>query len=303
MFVPLVLCCLFPAAFSSPTPADEDEYARPELLVEASSLAASLPNQGTVVLDLRKQDEYEAGHVPGALWVDINEWAKAFGAGDDATGWTQRIAALGIHADSRVVLYDAARNRDAARAWWILRYWGVPNVQILNGGWNQWTASNLPVTREPPETPATSDFVAVPHPERLATKQSLLNALAGNALQLVDARSEAEFCGDDAHGNKRAGAIPGAKHLEWSDLVDPKTQRFKPAAELRRLFEQAGIDIDRPTATYCQSGGRASVLAFAMELMGAEHVQNYYRSWAEWGNALDTPVERGKPRSERKEAR
>lgn len=303
MFIRLLVCGLLGAALSSPARAGDDGYARPELLVEARDLAASLPDQGIVVLDLRKQDEYEAGHVPGALWVDVNDWAKAFGSGDDAKAWTQRIAALGIHADSRVVLYDAVRNRDAARTWWILRYWGVRNVQILNGGWYQWTASKLPTTRDRSATPAASDFVAVPQAERLATKQSLLKALEGDALQLVDARSEAEYCGDDAHGNKRAGAIPGAKHLEWSDLVDPKTQRFRPAAELRQLFEQAGIDIDRPTATYCQSGGRASVMAFALELMGAKHVQNYYRSWAEWGNALDTPVERGKPRKELKEAR
>ena len=201
-----------------------------------------------------------------------------------------------------MVLYDAARNRDAARAWWILRYWGVPRVQILNGGWDQWTAGNFPIEQTTPPAPTASNFTAQPQPKRLATKKSLLEALGSDALQLVDARSEAEYCGDDPHGNKRAGAIPGARHLEWSDLVDPQTHRFKPAAEMRRLFAASGIDLDRPTATYCQSGGRASVLAFALELMGAEQVQNYYRSWAEWGNADDTPIERGKPKKQQRNA-
>ena len=84
--------------------------------------------------------------------------------------------------------------------------------------------------------------------------------------------------------------MPGAKHLEWSDTLDKKTGRFKTAAELRRLFRDAGIDPSRPAVTYCQSGGRASVTAFALELMGAKHVGNYYKSWSEWGNADDTPV-------------
>jgi thiosulfate/3-mercaptopyruvate sulfurtransferase len=98
---------------------------------------------------------------------------------------------------------------------------------------------------------------------------------------------------------KRGGAIPGAKHLEWSDLLDKKTQRFKSPAALSRLFKQAGIDPKKPAVTYCQSGGRASVMAFALELMGAKGVQNYYPGWAEWGNAADTPVEKGKSRDKK----
>src|SRR5262249_509141 len=115
-------------------------------------------------------------------------------------------------------------------------------------------------------------------------------SLDGGKLQIVDARSEKEYCGVEKLTNKRAGAIPGARQLEWVDLLDQEAYRFKPAAELRRLFEQAGISLDKPTTTYCQSGGRASVLAFGLELMGAKDVSNYYSSWNEWGNTDDTPV-------------
>ncbi len=115
-------------------------------------------------------------------------------------------------------------------------------------------------------------------------------SLKDKNLQIVDARSQAEFCGTDKQKNKRAGAIPGARHLEWIDLIDKKTQRFKSADQLRALFRAAGVDLERPTATHCQSGGRAAVMAFAMELMGATGVSNYYASWAEWGNADDTPI-------------
>ena len=90
-------------------------------------------------------------------------------------------------------------------------------------------------------------------------------------------------------------AIPGAKHLEWIDLIDKQTQRFKAADQLRTLFAAAEIKLDRPTATHCQGGGRAAVMAFGMELMGASSVANYYASWGEWGNADDTPIVPGKP--------
>jgi thiosulfate/3-mercaptopyruvate sulfurtransferase len=104
-----------------------------------------------------------------------------------------------------------------------------------------------------------------------------------------------EYCGDTRTA-KRNGAIPRARHLEWKDLIDPKTSRFKPPAEMTRLFKAAHINLDRPTVTYCQSGGRAAVLAFTLELMGAKNVRNYYRSWAEWGNDEDTPIEKPKPK-------
>jgi len=118
----------------------------------------------------------------------------------------------------------------------------------------------------------------------------VLDLLKDDKPQIVDARSEDEFCGLDKRDNKRSGAIPGAKHLEWSDLIDRQTQRFKSPDQLRRLFDQAGVDLERPTISHCNGGGRASVMAFGLELMGAKDVRNYYRGWGEWGNAEDTPV-------------
>src|SRR5438034_11780204 len=104
--------------------------------------------------------------------------------------------------------------------------------------------------------------------------------------QIIDARSRGEYCGDEMFA-KRGGAIPGALHLEWLQLLD-KSQRFKTPEELAGLFKTHGVVLDRPTITYCQSGGRAAVMAFALEWMGAKRVRNYYKSWAEWGNADDT---------------
>ncbi len=107
-------------------------------------------------------------------------------------------------------------------------------------------------------------------------------------------RSESEYCGE-ANTAKRNGAIPGAVHKEWTEVIDKKTQRFKSPEALAKLFKEAGVDLDRSSVTYCQSGGRAAVMAFTLELMGVKSVRNYYRSWSEWGNEEDTPVE--KPRA------
>ena len=133
-----------------------------------------------------------------------------------------------------------------------------------------------------------------PQEGRLATKEYLLKGLkSGDLGQVLDARSEKEHCGDDDRA-RRSGTVPGAKHLEWVNLLDAKTGRFKSAAQITKLFESAGIHPKKPATTFCQSGGRASVVAFAYELMTGKPARNYYRSWAEWGNDDATPVEKPK---------
>jgi thiosulfate/3-mercaptopyruvate sulfurtransferase len=267
-------------------------YPRPELLREPAELAKRLPT--TRILDARPRAKYDAGHIPGAAWVNTGEWARAFNTEPEREAWARRIGKLGIKADTPVVVYDDVRSNNSARIWWILRYWGVRDVRLLNGGWPGWLAAGGKRDREVPEIKAETPDLAM-QGKRLAKKDDVLAGLKDKKLQIVDARSEGEFCGTRALA-KRGGSIPGAAHLEWSDLLDAKTQRFKPPEELRRLFKEAGIDINRPTATYCQSGGRAAVMAFVLELMGGKDVRNYYRSWAEWGNAEDTPVAKPRPK-------
>jgi thiosulfate/3-mercaptopyruvate sulfurtransferase len=263
------------------------DYPRSDLLIEAPALEKA--GQNFLILDARPREQYETGHVPNAVWVNHAKWSKAFAAGQDPREWAERLSGHGINTDRPVVVYDDGSVKDAARIWWILHYWGVRDVRLLDGGWHAWREAG---GRE--EKGSTSpEPVAVelkPRRERLATRQDVLAELKDHHAQIVDARSQSEYCGE-ARTAKRNGAIPGAKHLEWSDLLDPRTKKFKSADELRRLFREAGIDVGRPAVTYCQSGGRASVLAFGLELMGAKDVRNYYRSWAEWGNAEDTPVE------------
>lgn len=271
-------------------------YPNASLLVEPAELAKPEVAKTFLILDAREKAKFEAGHIAGSVWVDHSAWAKAFGNGDDSKGWSERIGGLGIGAKSKIVVLDDNAMKDSARIWWILKYWGVEDARLLNGGWKAWTVEKFAVSDDATARSETK-FLAVAASERLATKDFLLKAIDGGKLQIVDARSEKEFCGTEKLKNKKAGAMPGAKQLEWTELLDAKTQRFKPVEELEKLFIDAGIALQKPIATHCQSGGRASVMAFSLELMGAMDVRNYYLSWGEWGNADDTPVVPGKPKS------
>lgn len=281
-----LLACLMILGTGS-TAANAD-YPRSELLLEPQELARPETARDFVILDARPREEYAEGHIPGAVHVDHDAWKAAFQEGRDADGWSERIGELGIGADVKVVVYDDNALKDAARIWWLLRYWGVNDVRLLNGGWKGWTSRELPTTDDPPTVIEPVRFQVRPQSRRLTTKDRLLGLLDRN-VQIVDTRSEDEFCGIDRRA-ARGGAIPGAKHLEWSALIDTETARLKSASELRKLFKEAGIDLKQPAVTHCQSGGRASVMAFGLELMGAESVSNYYRGWSEWGDSEETPI-------------
>jgi thiosulfate/3-mercaptopyruvate sulfurtransferase len=285
----LSLSCL--ALLLTPAADKPATYPRATLLVEPAELAKL---KDARILDARGKGKYLDGHLRGAVWVDAVSWSRAFGDGKDEERWARLIGDLGIEPTTTVAIYDDTLSKDAARVWWILRYWGVVDVRIVNGGWTGLAALGGPLDKDDVKPAPTKPKLAA-QPARLAIKNQMLAALKDRPFQILDARSDGEFCGTEDTA-KRNGAIPGAVHLEWSNTLDPKTQRFKSAAELTKLFKEAGIDPMKPATTYCQSGGRAAVLAFTLELMGGQEVRNYYKSWAEWGNADDTPVEKGKPK-------
>jgi thiosulfate/3-mercaptopyruvate sulfurtransferase len=224
--------------------------------------------------------------------VDPASWNKEFTKGQHRAYWQRELGMFGIDLNTPVVVYGDDL-RETARVWWILDYWSIQPVRLLNGGWQAYRAAGGPIDEgraDRPSITATRPKLA-PHRSRLARKSDLLRELPRKRLQLLDARSTAEYCGQ-ARKAKRNGAIPGARHLEWTQVMDPQTKRFKKPEELAKLLRGARVDLRKPTVTYCQSGGRASVLAFTLELMGGKDVRNYYRSWAEWGNDPATPVER-----------
>jgi thiosulfate/3-mercaptopyruvate sulfurtransferase len=264
--------------------AEPATYPAPKLLVEVSDPKLKEFH----LLDVRTEAKYQMGHIPGAVHTDIAPWSKAILADKaDAAFWKTELARVGVTAKKPTVVY-ADDVRDAARAWWMLKFAGVPDARILNGGWKAYVAAKLPT--ETTQTVAKAE----PHdwkPEmaRVAGKKHVQEQLQGG-IACVDARSKDEFTGAKALA-KKGGHIPGAVHLEWVELLDPKTDTFLPPEDLIKLVKDRKIDLDKPQITYCQSGGRAAVLAFGLELAGAKNVRNYYSSWNEWGNADDTPVE------------
>jgi thiosulfate/3-mercaptopyruvate sulfurtransferase len=270
---------------------DAKQYPRPNLLIEAGDLAKPGAMAKFRILDTRKIADYKESHIPSAQVVDMPAWMKQFTAGPNEGFFTTTLANLGIAPGTSVVVYGDSMT-EVARVWWILRYWGVEDARILNGGWTAWVEGKNPVQGKADPVVAPTPIKGLklmPVEKRVATKELLLDSLKDKRLQIVDARTEGEFCGEMKMA-KRGGAIPGAVNLEWKVLVDTKTQRFKSAAEMDKIFKNAGIDLAKPVAAHCQSGGRSSVMVFALELMGAAEARNYYRSWAEWGNAEDTPV-------------
>ena len=280
-----VLCTTI-LLFAAADEAKAEKYPHAEMLIEGFQLAR-LPAKKVVVFDARSRAKYDAGHIPGAVWVDVPAWSKAFGKAPDKDEWTKRLGALGVDGQKPVVVYGDDP-REPARVWWILRYWGLKDVRLLNGGWPAWATADGAHSREVPALEATAPSLTA-HPDRLATKDQVLGYVKDKDHLIIDARSDKEFCGEEKLTNKRGGAIPGSKHLEWSDLL-ARDGRFKSAGDLARLFKDREISLKEPAVTYCQSGGRAAVMALALELIGAKDVRNYYRSWNEWGNDPATPI-------------
>jgi thiosulfate/3-mercaptopyruvate sulfurtransferase len=266
--------------------AGADAYPNPELLIEADSLA-KLDLRTVVILDTRDSKAYNSGHVPGANLVPTSEWTKA--VPDTPEAWTSRLGKLGIKPDSSVIVYGGIDVREAARIWWLLKYAGASDVRLLNGGLPAWEKAGGNLEKRATALALVEFGKPAVKSGRLAEKADVISLLKAKNSQIVDARSNDEFCGV-AGAAKRKGHIPGATPLEWTELLTTE-KKFKSPDELKKLFAEKKIDLEKPVVTYCQSGGRAAVVAFGLELMGAKDVKNYYKSWSEWGNAADTPVE------------
>ena len=264
------------------------------MLVSVELLQQHLGDYSLQILDIRSQAEFDASHIPGAVQVDVNVWKaltlKDGGAGlHDQAAWSKVVGEIGIDDETQVVVYSSSPT-SAARIWWILKYVGVEYVGILDGGWNAWKAAETEMSYEIGGFQPV-EFEAKFQDDRLSLIGDLKEFHSAADLIVVDARSVAEFEGE---GNGR-GRIPGAVRLEWKDLLTEE-DRYKPKDELIKLFEQHGITPEKTAITHCQTGGRASVNVFAMELAGYGKVKNYYCGWGEWSQDEDAPREQGAPK-------
>lgn len=258
-------------------------------LVSFAELEGRLGEAGLRVLDARSKADYDKGHIPGAVWVDakaVEAMAAKPGALNDRALWERWIAGLGVSPESEVLVYDANRQLNAARLWWLLSYLGVERVGLVDGGFPLWAAENRPVSTDRP-TIEPRPFKVALRSDLHATRDEVLAAIAAKSATIVDARSDGEYAGTVKRA-KRGGHVPTACHLEWNTLVD-KDGRFLDESALREAVAKAGVQPNTPVITHCQGGGRAAVNAFVLDRLGYK-ARNYYLGWSDWGNAEETPV-------------
>lgn len=260
------------------------------MLIQPNELQKELKRAELRLLDTRPQAEYAQGHIPGAVRVDVKSWqelGKKEGGFQDARAWGRKVSELGITTDSSIVVYGSTPT-DTARIWWTLKYLGLPNVAILDGGWNRWVKEKRPSDDSILTVKATK-FEPKFQADRLEEMESMKKAVRAGAVTVVDTRSAAEYTGKEVRG-KRGGHIPGSTHLEWKELL-AADGRYKSPEQLRALFRERGIKPEQTAVTLCQSGGRASVEAFALELAGYPKVKLFVRGWEQWSEDAEAPVE------------
>jgi thiosulfate/3-mercaptopyruvate sulfurtransferase len=270
-----------------------ETYPNARLLTTPAGLKAALESDARpLLIDLRPAEDFAAGHVPGAVHLDL--WGLSLVDTDPgplkAFMWIvdHLLNLRGVDAKKPVVVYDEQSGMKAARAFWFLEYFGHEHVQVLDGGFGAWVRAGLPVTREA-APPPKSTWTGTPRGERLATWRDVKERLGTPGTVILDTRSDEEYRGTIARA-RRGGAIPGAVHVEWKRNLGPDGA-FKPAAELRAMYEQAGVTPDKEVVTYCQGGYRAAHGYLALRLLGYPRVRNYTGSWKEWGDREELPVE------------
>ena len=237
--------------------------------------------------------EYEAGHIPGAVFMDLADLVDDNAAIDNtlppAEKFASRMQSLGLGDGSRIVIYDDSAVKTSARAWFMLKMFGAHDVAILDGGIAKWKAEGRAL-KQGKETLRHRHFTAWSDDKNVRSKADMLGNLHSKAEQVVDARGAARWAGHEAdpRPNIASGHIPGSFNVPYTAMFNADGT-FKDAATLKSTFEAAGVDLAKPVVTSCGSGVTACVVAFGMHLLGKEDVALYDGSWTEWGADPDTP--------------
>jgi thiosulfate/3-mercaptopyruvate sulfurtransferase len=241
--------------------------------------------------------DFGAAHIPGARFLDLASLVDTTSPVPQALPrpdqLAERLASLGVASNARLVLYDDSAIRTAARAWFMLKEAGWKRVAILDGGLGKWRAEGRPLESGLADR-APSETAALTPAARVRSKADMLANLDTRAEQVLDARGADRVFGtgtDPVHGGTN-GRIPAALNLPYSELFKPDGT-YKSPEDLRAAFEQAGVDLARPVVTTCGSGVTASVLLFAMHLLGKHDAALYDGSWLEWSADSATPKAQG----------
>lgn len=279
-------------------------YSNPDVLVTTEWAANHLNDKNVRIVESNEdQLLYSTGHIPGAVHVD---WTKDLNDQIrrdylDKKGFESLMSRIGATSGTTVVFYGDKNNWWACYAYWVFQLFGHKNAKIMDGGRLKWEKEGRELTREVP----TFTKTAYTAPERNDTKIRVFRDQVlehvKKRLQLVDVRSPQEYSGERLHmpeypneGALRGGHIPGAKNIPWAKAVNTDDGTFKPASELKKLYQEEN-DL-RPgdnIIAYCRIGERSSHTWFVLtNLLGYKNVRNYDGSWTEWGNLVGAPIEK-----------
>ena len=279
------------------------EYAHPEVLVSTQWAADHLndPKVRLIEVDV-DTSAYDQGHIAGAVGWNWQTQLQDNVRRDliDKPTLERLLSDSGVSADTTVVLYGDNNNWFAAYAFWQLKYYGVKDVRLMNGGRKKWLEEKRPLTTDAPKITPTTYKATGPDESLRARKEEVFAVIEKKKTgALVDVRSVDEFTGKIiappgmSETAQRAGHIPGAANIPWSQAAN-EDGTFKSAEQLKALYEGKGVtDGNQQTIAYCRIGERSSHTWFVLKyLLGYDNVKNYDGSWTEWGNLVGAPIEK-----------
>lgn len=274
--------------------------------VDADWLEERLHQPGLSIVDAswylptQKRDaraEYDASHIPGAVFFDqdvvVEPESPLPHTLPKPEHFAQYAGSMGISVDDTIVVYDGPGFFSAPRVWWMFRIMGAKEVLLLDGGFDGWKAAGKPVTSEATKiAPCLFDvrFDAA----RVVPLAEMREIVGSRSAQIADARSPGRFAGTEPEPRPglRAGHMPGARNVPASMLSEGG--RLLPPDRLRKVLEDAGLDLSKPVVTTCGSGVTAAAVTLALQTLGHTDNRLYDGSWSEWGGLSDAPVAMGK---------
>ena len=278
------------------------DYANPASLVTTDWVAQHLDDPKVRLIEVDVDTAaYETGHAPGAVGWNWKSDLETHVVRDvaDKEGIERLLSEAGVDKDTTIVLSGDNSNWFAAYALWLLKYYGVENVKLMNGGRKKWIEEGRPISTVAPAHPPTSFKVSGPRKEIRAFRDEVMKSLDKKGVGLVDVRAPKEYSGEllapedlPQEGSQRAGHIPGAKNIPWGQALK-EDGTFKSRAELEQLYGGQGITPDKNIITYCRIGERSAHTWFVLtHLLGYPNVRNYDGSWTEWGSLVGAPIEK-----------